>query len=43
MTKLEVVSEISQKTGIDKFTVGKTIESLMETVMGNMIKNNTIM
>jgi DNA-binding protein HU-beta len=42
MTKDELINEISRKTGIDKITVGKTVESLMETVKVNMTKNKDI-
>ncbi|MDP4208883.1 MAG: HU family DNA-binding protein [Bacteroidota bacterium] len=42
MTKDELATEISRKTGIDKVVVVKTIESLMETVKLNMTNNKNI-
>ena len=42
MTKQELVNEIAQKTGIEKITVSKTVESLLETIKGNMIKNQNV-
>ena len=42
MTKQDLINEISKKTGIEKFTVEKTIESLMETVKDSMAKNKNI-
>ena len=42
MTKQDLVNEITKKTGIEKVTVGKTIESLMETVKVSMAKNENI-
>jgi DNA-binding protein HU-beta len=42
MTKQDLVNEISKKTGIEKYTVEKTIESLMETVRDSMAKNKNI-
>ena len=42
MTKQDLINEISKKTGIEKFTVEKTVESLMETVKDSMAKNKNI-
>ena len=42
MTKQDLVNEISKKTGIEKLTVEKTVESLMETVKDSMAKNKNI-
>ena len=42
MTKDQLVTEISERTGIDKFIVIKTVESLMRTIKGNMTKNKNI-
>lgn len=42
MTKEELANEIARKTGIKKFEVIKTIESLMDTIKLNMIKNQNI-
>jgi len=37
MTKADVVTEISRKTGIEKVTVQKTVEAFMESVKESMI------
>jgi DNA-binding protein HU-beta len=42
MTKQDLINEISKKTGIEKLTVQKTVESLMETVKDSMSKNKNI-
>ena len=42
MTKQDLINEISKKTGIEKLTVQKTVESLMETVKDSMAKNKNI-
>jgi DNA-binding protein HU-beta len=42
MTKQEIVNEIAKKTGIEKNTVLKTVESLMDTINVSMVKNNNI-
>jgi DNA-binding protein HU-beta len=42
MTKQDLVNEISKNTGIEKYIVEKTIESLMETVRVSMAKNKNI-
>jgi len=42
MTKLDLVNEISKSTRLDKTTVGKTIEALMETVKVSMTENQNI-
>lgn len=42
MTKLDIVNEISQKTGIEKVTVMTTIEALMDTVKQSMAKGSNI-
>lgn len=42
MTKAEVVSEIARNTGIDKATVLKTVESLMEVVKDSLGKNENV-
>ncbi len=36
MTKSEIVSEISRKTGVEKSEVLKTLEALMETVKSSV-------
>jgi DNA-binding protein HU-beta len=38
MTKADIVNEIAKNTGIEKVTVQKTVEALMETVKDSMIK-----
>jgi len=42
VTKQDLVSDIAKKTGIEKITVSKTVESLMETVKDNMVKNQNV-
>ena len=42
MTKAEIVKEISKNTGIDKTTVLKTVESLMETVSDSLVDGNNV-
>ena len=42
MTKDQLVNEITNKTGIDKTTVIKTVESLMSTIKDNMSNNKNI-
>ena len=42
MTKQDLINEISKKTGIEKLTVQKTVESLMETVKDSMSNNKNI-
>jgi len=42
MTKNELAQEISGKTGIEKITVVNIIESFMETVKDNMVKNRNV-
>ncbi len=42
MTKQDLVNEISKKTGIEKITVLKTVDALMETTKASMIKGNDI-
>ncbi|MFT5305212.1 MAG: DNA-binding protein HU-beta [Flavobacteriales bacterium] len=36
MTKAEIVSEIADKTGIEKVAVLATVEAFMETIKGSM-------
>jgi DNA-binding protein HU-beta len=36
MTKADIVNEISKNTGIEKVTVQKTVEALMETVKDSL-------
>lgn len=42
MTKAEVVSQISEKTGIEKTTVLATVEELMTTVKDNMSNGENV-
>lgn len=42
MTKDELATEIVRKTGIEKVVVINTIESLMNTIKVNMVKNKNI-
>ena len=42
MTKAEIVIEISRNTGIEKATVLKTVESIMETVNDSMVDGKNV-
>ncbi len=42
MTKADIVSEISEKTGIDKSTALTVVEAFMESVKDNMIGGNNV-
>lgn len=42
MTKADIVNEIAKNTGIEKVTVQKTVEALMETVKDSMIKGSNV-
>jgi len=42
MTKADIVNEISKNTGIEKVTVQKTVEALMETVKDSLSKNRNV-
>ena len=42
MTKADIVNEISKDTGIEKITVQKTVEALMETVKSSLEKGNNV-
>ena len=42
MTKAEIVSKISDQTGIEKPIVQKTVEALMETIKDSMAKGENI-
>ena len=42
MTKAEIVTEIAQKSGIEKKTVQETVEALMETVKESMIGGENV-
>ena len=42
MTKADIVNEISKNTGIEKITVLKTVEALMETVKDSLSQNKNV-
>lgn len=42
MTKADIVNEIAKNTGIDKFTVLKTVESFMEAVKNSLGKEENV-
>jgi DNA-binding protein HU-beta len=42
MTKAEIVTKISEKTGIEKLAVQAIVESLMEHLKGSMIKGENV-
>ena len=42
MTKADIVNEISKNTGIEKVTVQKTVEALMETIKHSMVTGNNV-
>jgi DNA-binding protein HU-beta len=42
MTKADIVNEIAKNTGIEKVTVQKTVEALMETVKDSMAKGSNV-
>ncbi|HOY30831.1 MAG TPA: HU family DNA-binding protein [Bacteroidales bacterium] len=42
MTKAEIVTEIANKTGIEKLTVQTSVESFMEVVKASMSKGENV-
>ena len=42
MTKAEIVSEIADKTGIEKVAVLATVEAFMDTIKGSMESGNNV-
>lgn len=42
MTKAEIVSEIADKTGIEKVAVMATVEAFMDSIINNMEKGNNV-
>lgn len=42
MTKADIVNEIAKTTGIEKATVQKTVECMMETVKDSMVAGNNV-
>lgn len=42
MTKAEIVTEIANKTGIEKVAVQATVEALMATIKNSMVKGENV-
>jgi DNA-binding protein HU-beta len=42
MTKADIVNEIAKNTGIEKVTVQKTVEALMDTIKHSMVNGNNV-
>jgi DNA-binding protein HU-beta len=42
MTKADIVTEISDKTGIEKIAVQATVEAFMESVKGSLTKGENV-
>lgn len=42
MTKADVVSQVSENTGIEKVTVQKAVEAFMETVKASLTEGNNV-
>ena len=42
MTKADIISEISENTGIEKVVVTEAIENFFKTMKGNMIAGNNV-
>jgi DNA-binding protein HU-beta len=42
MTKAEIVTEIANKTGIEKVAVQATVEAFMNTVKGSLVKGENV-
>ncbi|MDA3879606.1 MAG: integration host factor subunit beta [Prolixibacteraceae bacterium] len=42
MTKADIVNEISKNTGIEKVTVQKTVEALMDTVKDSLVDGKNV-
>jgi len=42
MTKADIVNEIAKNTGIEKVTVQKTVEALMDTIKDSMVKGSNV-
>lgn len=42
MTKADIVNEISKNTGIEKVTVQKTVEAMMETVKDCLVDGKNV-
>jgi DNA-binding protein HU-beta len=42
MTKNDIINEIAENTGLDKITVQKTVEALLETIKDSLSKDNNV-
>ncbi len=42
MTKADIVNEISKNTGIEKITVQKSVEALMEAIKNSLVNNKNV-
>jgi len=42
MTKADIINQISEKTGIEKVIVTKTIETFFKTMKNNMVDGNDV-
>ena len=42
MTKSDIITEIVKKTGIDRITVQKIVETLMGAVKGSLVKDKNV-
>jgi DNA-binding protein HU-beta len=42
MTKADIVSQIAEKTGVEKQVVMTTVEAFMESVKGSLSKGNNV-
>lgn len=42
MTKADIINEISKSTGIEKLTVQKTVEALMDSVKNSLGRGNNV-
>lgn len=42
MTKADIVNEIAKSTGIEKVTVQKTVEAMMDTIKDSMVDGNNV-
>jgi len=42
MTKADIVSQVSKTIGVEKVTVQKTVEALMESIKGNLVKGQNV-
>ncbi|MGI5913163.1 MAG: HU family DNA-binding protein [Bacteroidales bacterium] len=42
MTKADIVNEIAKSTGIEKVTVQKTVEAMMETIKDSLVAGENV-